>query len=95
MNRVSIGLDNGLSLIRRQAIIRTNAGLLSIGPLGTNFSEILINGGMAAILSKGGGIEWKIQSFSMKGKSPVFMELSLHNAECESVLYNVKLKTKL
>ena len=25
-----------------QAIIETNAGLLSIGPLGTNFSEILI-----------------------------------------------------
>ena len=25
-----------------QAIIYTNAGLLSIGPLGTNFSEILI-----------------------------------------------------
>ena len=27
---------------RRQAITRTNAGLLSIGPPGTNFSEILI-----------------------------------------------------
>ena len=34
--------DNGLSPIRHQAIIWTNAGLLSIGPLGTNFSEILI-----------------------------------------------------
>ena len=34
--------DNGLSPGRRQAIIRTNAGLLLIGPLGTNFSEILI-----------------------------------------------------
>ena len=41
VNQVSIGLDNGLSLIRRQAIIWTNAGLLSIGPLGTNSSEIL------------------------------------------------------
>ena len=37
-----IGSDNGLSPDRRQAIIWTNAGLLSIGPLGTNFSEILI-----------------------------------------------------
>ena len=37
-----IGSDNGLSPGRRQAIIRTNAGLLLIGPLGTNFSEILI-----------------------------------------------------
>ena len=41
MNRVSIGWDNGLLHIRRQAIL-TNAGLLSTGPLGTNFSVILI-----------------------------------------------------
>ena len=38
----TIGSDNGLSPGRRQAIIWTNAGLLLIGPLGTNFSEILI-----------------------------------------------------
>ena len=37
-----IGLDNGLSPGRRQAIIWTNAEILLIGPLGTNFSEILI-----------------------------------------------------
>ena len=52
---------------RRQAIILTNAGILLIGPLGTNFSEILIeihtfsfkkmhlktsSGKMAAILSQ-------------------------------------------
>ena len=37
-----IGSDNGLSPDRRQAIIWTNARLLLIGPLGTNFSEILI-----------------------------------------------------
>ena len=37
-----IGSDNGFSPHRRQAIIWTNAGLLLIGPLGTNFSEILI-----------------------------------------------------
>ena len=37
-----IGSDNGLSPGRRQAIIWTNAGILLIGPLGTNFSEILI-----------------------------------------------------
>ena len=36
-----IGSDNGLSPGRRQAIIRTNAGILLIGTLGTNFSEIL------------------------------------------------------
>ena len=38
----TIGSDNGLSPGRRQAIIWTNAGILLIGSLGTNFSEILI-----------------------------------------------------
>ena len=37
-----IGSDNGLTPGRRQAIIWTNAEILLIGPLGTNFSEILI-----------------------------------------------------
>ena len=37
-----VGSDNGLSPGRRQAIIWTNAGILLIGPLGTNFSEILV-----------------------------------------------------
>ena len=36
-----IDSDNGLSLGRRQAIIRTNAGILLIRTLGTNSSEIL------------------------------------------------------
>ena len=35
------GSDNGLSPGRRHAIIWTNAGILLIGPLGTNFSEML------------------------------------------------------
>ena len=34
---------NGFSPIRRQAIILTSAGLLSIGPLERKFNEILIN----------------------------------------------------
>ena len=34
--------DNGLSYGRRQAIIWTNAGILLIRPLATNFSEISI-----------------------------------------------------
>ena len=45
-----IGSDNGLSPERRQAIIWTNAGILLIGPLGTDFSDILI----------------EIQTFSLK-----------------------------
>ena len=40
--RVNIGSDNGLSIGRCHAIIWTNAGILLIGPLGINFSEILI-----------------------------------------------------
>ena len=39
---IIIGSDNGLSSGRRQAIIWTNVGILLTGPLGTNFSEILI-----------------------------------------------------
>ena len=38
-----IGSDNGLSPGQHQAIIWTNAGILLIRPLGTNFSEIKIN----------------------------------------------------
>ena len=37
-----IGSDNGLLPVRRQAIIWTEAGILLIGPLGTNFNEISI-----------------------------------------------------
>ena len=40
-NLTNIGSDNGLSPGRRQAIIWTNAGILLIRTLGTNFSEIL------------------------------------------------------
>ena len=38
VNWVSIGSNNGLSPDRRQAIIWTNAGILLIAPLVTNFS---------------------------------------------------------
>ena len=37
-----ISSDNGSSPGRRQAIIWTNAVILLIGPLGTNFSDILM-----------------------------------------------------
>ena len=42
VNYTIIGSDNGLSPGWHQAIIWTNAGILFIEPLGTNFSEILI-----------------------------------------------------
>ena len=49
-NLTIIGSDNGLSPGGRQAIIWTKAGILLIGPLGTNFSEIFI--GIQTILRK-------------------------------------------
>ena len=42
VNWVIIGSGNGLSPVRHQAITRTNADLLSVGLLGTHFSEIWI-----------------------------------------------------
>ena len=45
-----IASDNGLSPERRQAIIWTNAGIMLIGPLGTNFSDFFV----------------EIQTFSLK-----------------------------
>ena len=49
-NLTIIGSDNGLSPGRRQAITWTKVGILLIGPLGINFSEMLI----------------EIQTFSLK-----------------------------
>ena len=40
VNKTIIGSDNGLSPVRRQAIIKTNGGLLFIEPVGANFGEI-------------------------------------------------------
>ena len=40
---ITIDSDNGLSPDRHQAIIWTNAGILLLGPLGTNVSEIMID----------------------------------------------------
>ena len=65
--------DNGLSPGRCQAIIRNNAGILLIGPLGTNFTGILFeihtfsfkkmllklsSAKMAAILSRPQCVKW-------------------------------------
>ena len=42
VNLTIIGTDNGLLPDQHQAITWTNAEILLIGPLGTNFSEVLI-----------------------------------------------------
>ena len=59
---IIIGSDNGLSPDPRQAIIWTNAGLLSIGPLLTYFGEHLI----------------KIQQFSLKKMHMKMLSLKWH-----------------
>ena len=41
-NLASISSDNSLSPGRSQAVIRINAGIVLIAPLGTNLSDILI-----------------------------------------------------
>ena len=52
-----IGPDNGLSPGRRQAIIWTNDGILLIGLLEINFSEILIE--MHPFHSRHSSVKWR------------------------------------
>ena len=84
-NLTIIGSDYGLSPDRRQAIIWTNAGILLIGPLGTNFSEILSD----------------VQSFSFKKMHlkmssakwrPFYLGLNVLNTSLRHDLY-YKIKT--
>ena len=85
MNWISIGSGNGLSPIRHQAISWTNAHLLSIAPLETNFIQILfkiqklfIQGNpfenviceMATILSRGGSVK---HDFTQEFTSPTHL----------------------
>ena len=87
VNLTIVGSNNSLSPGRHQAIIRTNDGILLIGPLGTNFREILIeihtvsfkkmhlkmsSGKMSAILFRPRCVKLQID---IGGKEPRF---SLH-----------------
>ena len=74
VNYATISSDNGASPVGRQAIIWTNAGLLSIEPEKTNFNEILI----------------EIQNFSFNKKIQICrLQNGGHcvNASLESVPY--------
>ena len=74
---IIIGSDNGLSPGRRQAIIWTNTGIVLIGPVETNFSEILI----------------EIQIFSFKNmrlnmrNDVYFVSVSMRWSEYEVVMF--------
>ena len=72
-----IASDNGLSPGRRQAIIWTNAGILSIEPLGINFSE------MTSILSRPQCVKYHDISISDRGLA------SLNLCVCIIVIYLV------
>ena len=81
VNCVTIGSVNGLSPIRRQALTWTNARLLSIRPLETNFSDTLI----------------KIQNFSFKKMHLKLSSAKMAAAFCPGgdelkLLFDVKIK---
>ena len=93
MDWVGISLGNGLSPIRCQAITWTNVGLLLIGLLGTNFSEIPIgilsfsfkkmhlkftSAKMAVILSRGDELS-QVAATHSEISTPIFSLRWRHN----------------
>ena len=78
-----IGSDNGLSPGRRQAIIGTNAGILLIRPLGTNFNDILIE------------IHRKFKKMHLKMSSakwrPCCLDLNVLNGGIQIMLLNFEI----
>ena len=73
--------DNGLSPGRHQAIIWTNAGILLIGPLGTNFSEILIGIQTFSFMKmhlKMSSAKWRQFCLGLNGKPSHLYHLQLH-----------------
>ena len=88
-----IGSDNGLSPERRQVIIWTNAGILLIGPLGTNFSEILIEiqtFSLTKIRLKMSSAKWRLFGLGLNELSDMCSEASrLNNHSSHSVIWLV------
>ena len=84
-----IGSDNGLSLGRRQAIIWTNVGILLIIPLGTNFSEILMEiytfsfKKMHLIISSG---KWQPYCLGLNVLTPVIHSILGDLGQCPCVI---------
>ena len=79
------GSDNGLSPGRRQAIIWTNGGMLLIGPLGTNFSEILSEIHTLSFKKmhlKMSSAKWRpFVSASMCQQTPLTLVTALHSSD--------------
>ena len=92
VNHVIIGSDNGLAPIRHQAIIETNAGL--IGPLGTNFSEILIKKTQLFIHKNGSGnIVCEMTAISSRGRVKMHLFHFKEHYKDTTLLYNACMKT--
>ena len=90
---IIIGSDNGLSPDRRQIIIWTNAGLLSIGPLRTYFSESSIKIQQFSLKKmhvKMSSAKWRPSCLSLnvliKGLRPVLegFVVPMHEGACET-----------
>ena len=83
-NLTIIGPDNGLSPGRRQAITWTNVGILLIGPLGTNFSEMLIEihtFSFKKIHLKMSSGKWRPSCLGLNGLT-IYQQWSKHRLVC-------------
>ena len=92
----NIGSDNGLSPGLRQAIIWTNAGILLIGTLGTNFSEILIE--IQTFSSK--KIRLKMSSAKCSFRLGLnvltrIWDISIPMAQCKTALFPLLIEHKM
>ena len=72
---IIIGSDNGLSPGRRQAIIWTNAGILLIGPLGTNFCGTSIEIHTFSLKNAPENVVWKMAAILSR---PQFVNAQVH-----------------
>ena len=93
----NIGSDNGLSPGWYQAIIWTNAGILLIGPLVTNFSESLIvihTFSFNKMHLKMSSAKWRLFCLGLNELSSARTEITMH--KCLTPLDNyVRLQTML
>ena len=109
-NLTIIGSDNGSSSGRRQAIIWINAGILLVGPLGTNFSEIVIEFQtfsfkkmhlkksiceMAAILYRPQYVKSIIASTLTEAQMPCYMSIVTEFSVLRNVLRSISCRTVL
>ena len=78
----TIGSDNGLWPGRRQAITWTNAGVVIIGPLWTNFSEILIEIPISSLKKmrlKESSVKWRPCCLGLDVLSSLRFQCLCHN----------------